>query len=62
MTDESGDKAISFLSTIPSVRIGIVDESIQEKIEKDVQPAVINSKEEQRTENDFVRNMEVLEV
>ncbi|XP_014524009.1 titin homolog isoform X6 [Vigna radiata var. radiata] len=60
-TDESGDKAISFLSTIPSVRIGIVDESIQEKIEKDVQPAVINSKEEQRTENDFVRNMEVLE-
>ncbi|KOM38197.1 hypothetical protein LR48_Vigan03g157900 [Vigna angularis] len=60
-TDESVDKAISFLSTIPSVRIGIVDESIQEKIQKDVQPAVINSKAEQRPENDFVRNMEVLE-
>jgi len=62
MTDEPVTKAISVLSTIPSVRIWIVDESIQEKIQKDVQTSVINTKEEQRPENDFVRNMEVQEV
>ncbi|XP_027927951.1 titin isoform X7 [Vigna unguiculata] len=60
-TDEPVTKAISVLSTIPSVRIWIVDESIQEKIQKDVQTSVINTKEEQRPENDFVRNMEVQE-
>ncbi|CAJ1783758.1 unnamed protein product [Sphenostylis stenocarpa] len=60
-TDVPVDKDISILSTIPSVRIGIVDESIHEKIQKEVQPAVINTKEEQKPENDFLRNMEVLE-
>jgi len=62
MTDEPVDRAISIISPIPSVRIGTVDESIQEKMQKEVQPAVINTKEEQRPENDFVRNTEVLEV
>ncbi|XP_028208015.1 microtubule-associated protein futsch isoform X6 [Glycine soja] len=48
------DKAIS---TLPE----IVEESIQEVIQKEAESEVIDTKEEQRPGNDFVKNMEVLE-
>jgi len=62
MTDEPVDRAISIISPMSFVRIGIVDESIQEQIQMEVQPAVINTEEDQKPENDFVRNTEILEV
>jgi len=55
MTDAPEDKAIS---TLPE----IVEESIQEVIQKEAESEVIDTKEEQRPGNDFVKNMEVLEV
>ncbi|KAK8466717.1 hypothetical protein PHAVU_008G154713 [Phaseolus vulgaris] len=60
-TDEPVDRAISIISPMSFVRIGIVDESIQEQIQMEVQPAVINTEEDQKPENDFVRNTEILE-
>ncbi|KAH1150344.1 hypothetical protein GLYMA_16G071500v4 [Glycine max] len=53
-TDAPEDKAIS---TLPE----IVEESIQEVIQKEAESEVIDTKEEQRPGNDFVKNMEVLE-
>lgn len=55
MTDAPEDKAIS---TLPE----IVEESIQEVIQKEAEPGVTNTREEQRLENGFVKNMKVLEV
>ena len=55
MTDAPEDKAIS---TLPE----IVEESIQEVIQKEAESEVIDTKEEQRPGNDFVKNMEDLEV
>ncbi|KAK7395724.1 hypothetical protein VNO78_16291 [Psophocarpus tetragonolobus] len=55
------DEAISTVPTIPSsVKVEIVDKSIQKATHKEVEPEVTNTIEEQRAENDFAKNMEVL--
>nr|KYP45455.1 hypothetical protein KK1_033026 [Cajanus cajan] len=54
-------KAISTSSSRPSLGVEIVEESIHEEIQKEAEPAVTNAKEVQRPDNDFVKNMEVLE-
>ncbi|XP_029130782.1 uncharacterized protein LOC109816216 isoform X14 [Cajanus cajan] len=60
-TDVPEGKAISTSSSRPSLGVEIVEESIHEEIQKEAEPAVTNAKEVQRPDNDFVKNMEVLE-
>ncbi|KAH1193936.1 hypothetical protein GmHk_19G054852 [Glycine max] len=54
-------KSISTLPTIQVLKVEIVEESIQEVIQKEAEPGVTNTREEQRLENGFVKNMKVLE-
>lgn len=62
MIDVPEGKSISTLPTIQVLKVEIVEESIQEVIQKEAEPGVTNTREEQRLENDFVKNMKVLEV
>lgn len=62
MIDVPEGKSISTLPTIQVLKVEIVEESIQEVIQKEAESEVIDTKEEQRPGNDFVKNMEVLEV
>ncbi|KAK7293422.1 hypothetical protein RJT34_16287 [Clitoria ternatea] len=55
------DKATLTLSIMPSVRVEINEESIQEEIQKEAESAVNDTKEEQKAENDFVENTKVIE-
>jgi len=62
MIDVPEGKSISTLPTIQVLKVEIVEESIQEVIQKEAEPGVTNTREEQRLENGFVKNMKVLEV